>query len=268
MPEERGAISIHDRGFLYGDGLFEAVRIYQGEPFLWNDHIARFQSGCETLLLQSPFSGGEILKLVREVIRRNQLTDAMVRFTLSRGPGPRGYSPRGADTPTFLLTVSPAQPVPHPFRVIIASIRLPGQDPFSGFKHLNKLVQVLARAEADSALAHEALLQNERGFLVEGSSSNLFWIEKGVVCTPPVRGILRGVTRAHVLRLCAELKISTREKQTRPEALLEADGVFVTSCGLEIAEVSSIDGRRTRKSPLVQKLKRSYRHSKTAPILP
>jgi len=259
MPEEHAKISIHDRGFLYGDGLFEAVRIYNQETFLWSDHIARFQHGCEVLGLRSPFTGYEIHRLVQETIKRNTLNDGLVRFTLSRGPGQRGYSPKGADHPTFVITPHLLPERPARYRVIISRVRLLADDAISDFKSINKLHQIVARSEADAAGVHEALLTNNKGLVVEGTTTNLFWIKAGTVCTPPIRGILAGTTRAHVLRLCTRLGIPTSEANIRPDPLREVDGVFVTSCAAEIMEVSHLDGRRLKSSPLVAKLKRSYR---------
>src|SRR5690349_12340043 len=118
LPEEHAKISVHDRGFLYGDGLFEAIRAYDGEPFLWADHIARFQHGCAVLQLSSPLSPNEIQLVLRETLRRNKLRDCLVRFTLSRGTGPRGYSPRGAENPTFLVTPHAAPKLPTSYEII------------------------------------------------------------------------------------------------------------------------------------------------------
>lgn len=259
LPEEHAQISVHDRGFLYGDGLFEAVRAYNGEPFLWQDHIARFQHGCEVLRLFSPLSPREILSVVRETLSRNLLPEGLVRFTLSRGAGPRGYSPRGAQHPTFVVTPHLRPELPAAYSVVTSSVRLLAGDPVALFKSSNKLNQILARAEADKRGAHEALLTNHKGFVVEGTTTNLFWIKDGCVCTPPLRGILAGTTRAHVLRLCAKLKIPTRQTNISPKELQGADGIFVTSCAAEIMPVSRLDGKRVKRSAVIRQLQRHYR---------
>ncbi len=259
VPEEHAAISVHDRGFLYGDGLFEAVRVYDGEPFLWQDHITRFEHGCAVLRINCPLSSGEIFRVVKETLKRNRLKDGLVRFTLTRGAGRRGYSPRGADHPTFVVTPHLLPQVPPSYRVIVASVRLLADDPISDFKNINKLHQILARTEADAADADEALLTQTEGFLVEGTTTNVFWINGDVVCTPPVRGILAGTTRAHVLRLCAMLKIRSRESNIRPDELPQVDGLFVTSCAAEIMEVSHFNRTRLKRSPITRRLKRNYR---------
>src|SRR5215510_11882026 len=260
LPEEHAMISVHDRGFLYGDGLFEAIRYYAGKPFLWQDHIARFQHGCEVLGLNCPLTGDEILRVTRELLDRNHLSDALVRITLSRGAGLRGYSPRGANHPTFVVTVFVLPPLPSSYRVIISSVRLLDDDPISDFKNINKLHQIVARAEADAADADEALLTNTKGFVVEGTTTNVFWIKGGTLFTPPIRGILAGTTRAHVLRLSDELKIPTAERMIRPDELAKVDGLFVTSCAAEIMEVSHLNGKGMKRSPTIRKLKSHYRN--------
>src|SRR5262249_13159002 len=139
-------------------------------------------------------------------------------ITLSRGVNAqRGYSPKGADTPTLVMNLYPlTRPDPENFlkwKAITASQRLPAGEPLAQFKNANKLPQILARAEADDAGANEALLQNSEGHVVEGTTSNLFWVESETVCTPPlVAGILPGVTRSAVLDLCRTLKVKSRER--------------------------------------------------------
>src|SRR5690349_24148648 len=91
LPEEHATISVPDRGFLNGDGLFEGVRVYDGEPFLWRDHVARFQHGCQVLKISSPLSGGEIREVLKETLERNEMSNGLLRIALSRGSGPRGY---------------------------------------------------------------------------------------------------------------------------------------------------------------------------------
>ena len=112
LPEERAVVSIHDRGFLAGDGLFETLRVYDGEPFLWHEHMERFFLGSKTLRLVPPLSSGELFQVVRHLVARNELPECMVRFTLSRGPGPRGFSFHGADQPTLLVTTHPVPAKP------------------------------------------------------------------------------------------------------------------------------------------------------------
>jgi branched-chain amino acid aminotransferase len=262
VPEEQAVVSIQDRGFLYGDGLFETIRIYSDEPFLWREHIDRFARGAEALGIIPPLSANETLLIVRELLRRNDLDEALLRLTLSRGQGPRGYSPRGAEHPTFAVTLFPAPTnLPRAFKVIISSHRLFSGDRLAQFKHASKLVQIAARMEADAAHADEALLLNERKQVVEGTSTNLFWIEKGRVCTAPIaHGILPGITRQYLFRL---LNGEIREKAIYPDELPKTEGIFLTSSAIELVEVSTLNGKPVRRSPLAAEIKALYRSRRT-----
>jgi branched-chain amino acid aminotransferase len=259
VPEEEATISIHDRGFLYGDGLFETLRVYAGAPFLWEAHIQRFEHGCRLLGIQSPLSGGELRCVLGELLRRNGLREAVVRLTLTRGRGLRGYSPAGANHPTLLIVCYVPRQQPATYRVILSKIRGPEADPLGELKHLNKLHQVLARAEADAHGADEALLLNSCGEVTEGTATNVFCVRGGAVLTPGSRGILPGTTRAHVLRVCQRRGVRALEGAIRAEELFAMDGVFVTSSVAEIKEVSNLDGRALARSPLVHELQGAYR---------
>jgi len=199
------------------------------------------------------------------LISLNAMPEAMLRITLTRGPGPRGYSPKGAVSPTLAMTVhsAPRFDVKKParLRLITSSFRLAADDPLANVKTCNKLPHVLARAEADAAGADDALLLNNHGHLAEATSRNLFWIERDTVCTPSLRaGALGGITRASVLRLCVSLKIPTREATAEARTLRAASGAFLTSSGIGIAEVISLDGTRLRPSPLVARLRKALRN--------
>ncbi len=143
--------------------------------------------------------------------------------------------------------------------MIVSSQRLPANDPLAQFKTCNKLPQILARAETDAAGADEALLLNAEGFVAEGASSNLFWIERDTICTPPLAGgILPGVTRSVVLELCRTLRLNVIEKNIKAKELTEADGVFLSLSSFGIVEGSSINGQSCRQSPLTEKICRAY----------
>ena len=279
VPEEKAVVSVFDRSFQFGDGLFETLRVYRGKPFRWADHIERLRRGAEFLKIKLPayernplipsFSpnGGEgdhqLLHFAMELIERNAMPESLLRITLSRGVGKRGYSPKGADRPTMVMTLHPApddagKPPPE-WRAITASPRLPAGEPLAQFKTANKLPQILARAEADAAGADEALLLNTDGQVVEGASSNLFWIQDGAVCTPPLAsGILAGVTRLVVLEICGKIGLPSREAGITPAQLLEVEGVFMSLSSRGVAEVVSLDGKKLRRSPMVKNIRAGY----------
>lgn len=263
VPEEQAVVSVLDRGFLYGDGLFESMLVRNGVPFRWDQHLERLRLGAEFLKLRPPFAPVELRRFVEQLVTANQCPDALLRLTLSRGIGPRGYSPAGADRPTIVMSIHPLPspalgPLPG-WRLVTASFRLPAGERLAQFKTCNKLPQILARAEADAAGAEEALLLNTDGLVVEASSSNLFWIADGGICTPPLAsGILAGVTRAVVEKLCEGLVLPVREKTITRDALLETDGVFLSLSSVGIAEAISLDRRELRRSPLTSNLRKAY----------
>lgn len=262
VSEARARVSVFDRGFLYGDGLFETLRVARGRLFRWDAHLRRLQAGAEHLRLRLPFPSDRLLGFAEELIRRNRLSEGLLRLTVTRGVGHPGYSPAGARQPTVVMSV---QPLPRPerlqrWRLVTASRPLDEGDPLARFKTCNKLPQVLARAEAEAVGAEEALLLNTAGLAVEAAAANLFWIDRGVVCTPPLSaGVLPGVTRAAVLELCRANGLPTRLIAPRPQQLRPAQGVFLTLSSRGIVEVTELDGRPLSRSPLTARLWESYR---------
>lgn len=263
VPAENAVVSIFDRGFLYGDGLFESLRVLNGKPFRWTQHLERLQRGADFLKIKMPYSAESLRKSVDDLIEKNKMPDALLRLTLSRGVGIRGYSPKDADKPTVVLALHPApatgNSVPR-WKLVVSSQRLPAGDALTQFKTCNKLPQILARAEADVAGADEALLSNTDGFVVEGASSNLFWIKKDKVYSPPlVAGILAGVTRAAVWDICQNLGIAVSEENIRAEELNRADGVFLSLSSLGIVEAISLNEKIFGQSLLLAKISQAYR---------
>jgi len=262
VPEDAAVVSVFDRSFLYGDGLFETMRIFHGRPFRWAEHFERLSRGAEFLRLRIPFTGPELLAAAGELVTANAMPDALLRLTLSRGVGPRGYSPRGADNPTVVMSLHAAPPLvtaPPQWRLVTASVRLPANERLALFKTCNKLPQIVARAEADAAGADEALLLNTDGHIVEGSASNLFWIDRAAVCTPPLNGgILAGVTRAVILEICGALRIAVRETAVRPAELTRVEGVFVSLSSWGVATAQSLDGHPLPQSPLAAQIHAAY----------
>lgn len=246
VPEEHARVPVTDRGFLYGDGIFETLPVVRGLPFLWDEHMARLARGAEMLGILPPLTAGEMRLAAARLVSLNALPDAVLRLTLTRGSGPRGCSPRGANTPTLVMTLHPMPGRTRRLRrihLVTASIRVTAGDPLATVKSCNKLPHILARAEADAAGANDALLLNARGKIAEATSSNVFWIERGALCTPPLSaGALDGITRATVLRLAPALGLRAREKLAAPPALRRANGVFLTNSVSGITAVSELDG--------------------------
>ncbi len=259
VPEDQALVSVFDRGFLYGDGLFETLRVMNGVPLRWDAHWRRFALGLLRLDLTVPWLPEYLRANAADLSHHNHLPDALLRLTLSRGVGERGYSPRGADAPTFVMSLHPAPALPAeaPGRKLhTASLRLPAGDWLSACKTANKLSHVLARAEAEAAGADEALLLNPGGEVVQASSANLFWLEGDSLHTPPLSsGALPGVTRADVLAWGHSHGISMRETTADPARLLRADGCFLTSSATGVVAVVSLDGNGIAASPLTERIR-------------
>jgi branched-chain amino acid aminotransferase len=263
LPEHEAKVSVFDRGFLYGDGIFETIRICQGAPFRWDQHLERLREGASALRIRVPIADKDLAATAQELVRRNQLPEAILRITLSRGAGRRGYSPAGADQPTIVMTVHAALSAglenPGCWRIVTSSLRASSGDPLALLKSASKLPQVLARAEAEARGADEALFLNGEGEATEGASANLFWIEHGTVWTTPLTSpALPGVTRRVVLDLCRELAVPFAEGRCPLKRLWEAEGVFLTLTSLGIVEGVSLDGQQLSRSPLTRKLHRAY----------
>ncbi|MEO6033883.1 MAG: aminotransferase class IV [Verrucomicrobiota bacterium] len=259
VSEERAVVSVFDRSFTLSDGLFEAIPVYKGKLFLWEQHLARLQTGAAFLKIDFPFSPEAMRVFANKLIVKNGRGDHVLRIQLSRGIGPRGYSIKGATSPTVVMSLHPLQRIFPPAKMITSSCRIPANDPLARFKACNKLTHVLARMEADDQRADEALLLNTEGRIAEATSANLFWIERRKVFTTPLAsGALPGVTRGLVLELCAELKIATVEKNISPRRLKESDGAFLTSIAVAVREISQIDLTRLPRSPLTERIAKAY----------
>ena len=264
VPEQRAVVSVFDRGFLFGDGLFEAMLVRRGEIFRWDPHIERLQRGIDFLKLTVPWSAEELFRFSLQLIQRNRMPDALLRINISRGITARGYSPKNAIHAAVVLSMHPLPVLngnrPPRWRVITSSFCLPANDPLTHFKTANKLPEVMARAESDAAGAHDAILLNPRGFIAEATSCNVFWVRDNVVCTTPLSsGALPGITRSVVMELCVKNNISCRQKNAKPADLRRAQGVFLTNTSMGVIEVESLDNHKLRRSPLVKKLWAAYR---------
>ncbi len=263
VAEEKAVVSVLDRGFLFGDAVWEALLVKRGRPFAWAEHIERLASGISFLKLTLPYSPDELHRFALELVKRNRMPDCMLRLSLSRGITARGYSTKGAVNPAIVMTLHPLPALDEKrmpcWRVITSTVRVPVNDPLTRFKTANKLPNVLARAEADAVGAREALLLNTDGYMAEGTSSNIFWVEKDKICTPPLpAGALPGVTRRAIIELCVKLKFQWREKQAMPAALHKSLGAFLTMTSMGVVEIESLDNRPLRRSPLVKELWRGY----------
>lgn len=262
VPEVEAVIPVNDRGFMYGDGLFETVRVVNGRLFRMPQHLERLARGATFLKIKLPFTARELEQFAERLIEDNQMTEAMLRLTVTRGPGERGYLPKANGQPSIVMTLHPAPSCENPVQwsLVSSSYRVLAADPLSSFKTLNKLTHVMARAEAAEKGADEALLINTNGEVAETASGNLFWIYNEKICTTPTgRGVLPGITRAVVLEICQALGLLTNKRVIKPEALRNSEGIFVTQTTYGIVPVATFDGEPVAPSPLVDQIFNAYR---------
>lgn len=261
LPEDQAVVSVYDRSFLYGDGLFETLRVVRGRPFRFAQHLERLVRGADFLKIKLPFTPKEIQRSADQLIAKNEMPESVLRITLSRGAGQRGYLPAGADHPVLVITLHSAPPLDQviEWSLVTSSYRIPASDPISSFKTTSKLLNIMARMEAGEKGADEALLINTNGEVAETTSGNLFWIYQDKVCTVPTgRGVLPGITRAVVLEICQSLELETNKRVIKPEALRNSQGIFVSQSVLGIVPVNAFDGLPVKPSPLVDQISRAY----------
>jgi branched-chain amino acid aminotransferase len=261
LPETEAVVPVNDRGFLLGDGLFETMRIVNGKPFRFAQHLERMTRGADFLKIKLPFAPKELEKFSAQLIEKNNLPNSILRVTLTRGPGGRGYSFNCDCTPTLAITLydAPTSENLVEWNLITSSFRIPAADPLSSFKTTSKILHVMARAEAIEKGADEALLINTNGEVAETAGGNLFWIFQDNICTVPTgRGVLPGITRAVVLEICQTMGLQTNKRVIKPDALKNTKGLFVTQSALGIIPVATFDSASVTPSPLVDQIAQAY----------
>lgn len=263
LPAAEAVVPVSDRGFMYGDGLFETTRVVKGRPFRLAQHLERLVRSAESLKLPLPFTPKEIKGFAEQLIEANAMPEAALRLTLTRGSGERGYTPSATSHPTFVMSLHalPRGSVEGPLQwsMITSAQRIPASGTLSALKTTSKILNVLARIEAAEHGADEALLLNTHGEVAETAGGNLFWVYQNVICTVPTgRGVLPGITRAVVLEICQALGLETSKRVIKPQQLRNAGGIFVTQSVLGIVPIAELDGEPVAASPLVDQIATAY----------
>ena len=262
-------VSVFDRGFLYGDSVFEVYRTYGGVPFLERPHLERLKRSADRLLISLPVSLEQLSEEVVELLSQVDHDDTYVRVIITRGQGPLTYDPTTAQAPGRVIIAAPVR-VPdrahydNGIEVAIMVASRPTDDArAAGAKASNYLANLLAVHEANQRGAQEALLLGGQGQLLEGASSNIFIVDGGVVRTPvPQPGILVGITRGTVIAQARKAGLQVVEQTLMPEALKQADEAFITSSIREVMPVVRVDGQPIgdgRPGPVTQRLIQAYR---------
>ncbi len=249
-PKPEAKVSVYDHGFLYGDGVFEGIRAYNGRVWRFTEHLERLYRSAKAIMLEIPLSLGEMREAVCHTLRVNQLGDAYIRLVVSRGVGDLGLDPRKCKKPSVIIITDRIQLYPPEFyekgmEIITVTTRRNAPDVLNpGIKSMNYLNNILAKIEVIRAGVQEGLMLNQQGLVAECTGDNIFIVTRNVLYTPaPQMGILEGITRAVVLEMAAEFGIPVREDALSLLQVYGADECFLTGTGAEIVPVVRIDGR-------------------------
>jgi len=251
VPKEEATVSVFDHGLLYGDGIFEGIRVYDGNIFRLREHIERLYESAKTIGLEIPESYAEVENATVETVKANGMRDAYIRLVFTRGIGDLGIDPSSCPKPTFFIICSTIQLYPDEFYetgipLITASTRrIPMECLDPRIKSLNYLNNILAKIEAKKAGVPEAVMLNLSGRVAECTADNIFIMRNGKLKTPRLtEGALPGVTRHAALELAAETGLRVKETVLGLHDLYNAEECFLTGTGAEIVPVVSIDGRQ------------------------
>jgi branched-chain amino acid aminotransferase len=256
VSEEEAKISVFDHGFLYGDGVFEGIKAYNGRVFALDEHVDRFFESAQSIQLELPLSRSEMKNAIIETVRRNNLRDAYIRPVASRGKGALGLDPRSCPKATVVIIVDAE--IRHPediggaslsqkgIKVITTAFRRNGPDVLSPrVKSTNYLNNILAKLQANAVGVQDAIFLNEQGFVCELTGDNLFIVKCSRVMTPPLWfGILDGVTRRVVLQIAREMGLETVEEPLTLHDLYTSDECFCTATRIEVVPIVWVDGRQ------------------------
>jgi len=250
LPKEDAKISVYDHGLLYGDGVFEGIRVYHGKIFQWETHARRLFDSAKAIRLKIPYTPDQLKSFTEQTFKLNNFTDCYVRMVVTRGVGYLGLSPAKCATPSvFIITdtieLYPKEMYEKGMAVITASVIRNHPNALSPrIKSLNYLNNILAKIEAVDAGVPEAIMLNQEGNVAECTADNIFIVRDGIVYTPATfDGILEGVTRGVIIKLAGRLGIPLIEKSLQRHDLYVCDEMFLTGSGAEVVPVTKIDGR-------------------------
>jgi branched-chain amino acid aminotransferase len=243
-------ISVFDHGLLYGDGIFEGIRIYNGKVFKLREHIERLYQSARSLLLEIPIGRNKMEKAVLDTVRKNAKENGYIRLVVTRGEGPLGLDPGQCARASVIIIVGDIQLYPQEYYkkgisvITAASRRMPSDSLDPRIKSLNYLNNIMAKIEAKQSGCLEAILLNHEGYVTECTADNIFVVKDGTLMTPaPHHGALDGITRTTVMDLAPSCGITSRETALTRYDLYTADECFMTGTGAEIMPVTRIDGR-------------------------
>jgi branched-chain amino acid aminotransferase len=250
VKKEDAVVSVFDHGFLYGDGVFEGIRVYSGNVFRLDAHLKRLFESAQSIMLKIPYTQEEMTQLIVDTIRKNELDSAYIRVVVSRGKGNLGLDPSSCPMPNVIIIAEQLALYPKEFYeqgIKIASVpsRRNRPDVLSPqVKSLNYLNNILVKLEANQAGVQEALMLNDQGYVTEGSADNIFIVKNGVIYTPPVYlGALEGITRNAIIDVARAKGYEVKESPFTRHDVYVADEVFLTGTAVEVIAVIAVDGR-------------------------
>ncbi len=281
VARDSARVSVFDHGYLYGDGIFEGIRAYNGRVFRLDEHLDRLYESARTIMLQIPLTKVQMREAVLETLRRNGLHEGYIRLVISRGPGDLGLDPRKCPQATVVVIAENIQLYPQEaytrgLRAITTTTRKIRSDMLSPqVKSLNYLGNILARIEVNQAGADEGIMLNAEGYVTECTADNIFIVRGGELWTPPAfLGTLKGITRDTVLELARAREIRAQERVFTMHDVYTADECFLTGTAAEVAPVVEVDGRPIgdgKPGAVTKRLNEAFRarvQAEGAPISP
>jgi branched-chain amino acid aminotransferase len=269
VPESEARVSVFDRGFLYGDGMFETMRSYGGRIFRLADHMRRLKQSADIIGLRLEQTDAALSDICTQLLDRNSLSDAILRISVTRGPSTGGIGISKAGSPTIVAFARPPSPLPAKAYTggvsarIVSVSRVATTAIDSRVKSMNFLNYILARAEAERAGAYEAIMLDGSGQIAEASTGNIFFAKGDCLVTPSLDcDILPGITRATVIEIARETELKVEERTILPSELPEFSECFLTNSGVELLPVSKIDDAPVgngRPGPIHTRLHKEYR---------
>jgi branched-chain amino acid aminotransferase len=250
VPQEQATVSVFDHGLLYGDGVFEGIRVYARRVFRLDGHLDRLYDSAKAIALDIPMDRAALVEAIAATIKANKKENGYIRLVVTRGVGDLGVDPTKCPKATVFVIVTdiqvyPAELYARGVKVITSATRQVSHEAFDArVKSLNYLKNVLAKIDANRAGAQEAIMLNAEGFVGECSADNLFVVKHGMLLTPsPQDGALEGITRGALLELAGEARIPAREKRLTRYDVYTADECFLSGTGAEVMPIAEVDGR-------------------------
>ncbi|NWL88937.1 MULTISPECIES: branched-chain-amino-acid transaminase [unclassified Paenibacillus] len=269
VTKEKATVSVYDHGFLYGDGIFEGIRIYNGNIFKCKEHLDRLYDSAKSIMLEIPLSYEEMEQALVETLRRNEMRDGYIRLIVSRGPGNLGLDPNRCEKASVIIIVEQLaiyseEAYKNGLKAVSVSTRRNIPDALNPkIKSLNYLNNILVKIQSNLAGAGEAIMLNAQGYVTEGSGDNIFVVKNGTITTPPCYlGALEGITRQAIIEICEKKGCKLKEEPFTLHDVYVADEVFLTGTAAEVIAVREVDGRiigSGQAGPVTLKLLEEFR---------